>query len=119
MARRAPRGFVYAVKAGRYLAHMKKLKGPADPLRRFFTRAKRLARTFGPVLYQLLPPRWPLNLGRHGVALCVHDRPGSASGKRAVGPFTDVRFHGTQKYGADAPRDAARLRDRIRRHAAA
>ena len=42
---RAPRGFVYAVKASRYLTHMKKLKEPAEPIRRFFTRARRLERT--------------------------------------------------------------------------
>src|SRR5262249_39518638 len=62
-ARRAPRGFVYAVKASRYLTHMKKLKDPRDPVRLFFTRAKRLGRAFGPVLYQL-PPRWPVNVDR-------------------------------------------------------
>jgi uncharacterized protein YecE (DUF72 family) len=61
--RRAARGFVYAVKASRYLTHMKKLKDPAEPIRRFFTRARRLERTLGPVLYQL-PPRWPANPGR-------------------------------------------------------
>ena len=184
--RRAPRGFVYAVKASRYLTHMKKLKDPADPLRRFFTRARRLEHAFGPVLYQL-PPRWPLNLARleaflaalpkrrrhaiefrdpswyapdslalldrYGVALCLHDMQGSASGKLAVGPFVYVRFHGTQKYsgsytdaalddwarwlgacasrgravyayfnndtGGHAPRDAVRLRDKIRAHVAA
>jgi uncharacterized protein YecE (DUF72 family) len=59
----APRGFVFAVKASRYLTHMKKLKEPAAPVELFFSRAKGLGRTFGPVLYQL-PPRWPLNLAR-------------------------------------------------------
>src|SRR5919202_3650031 len=62
-ARRAPRGFVYAVKARRFLTHMKKLKDPEDPLELFFSRAKRLGTTFGPVLYQL-PPRWPVNVER-------------------------------------------------------
>src|SRR5207245_3437446 len=60
---RVLRVFVYAVKASRYLTHMKKLKDPAEPIRRFFTRARRLERTLGPVLYQL-PPRWPVNLER-------------------------------------------------------
>ena len=60
---RAPAGFVFAVKASRYLTHMKKLKDPAEPLERFFTRAARLGRTLGPVLYQL-PPRWRLDLDR-------------------------------------------------------
>ena len=36
---RAPRGFLYAVKASRFLTHMKKLKDPDDPLDLFFSRA--------------------------------------------------------------------------------
>ena len=71
--RRAPRGFVYAVKASRYLTHMKKLKDPVDPLRLFFSRASRLARALGPVLYQL-PPRWPLNLERLAAFLAALPR---------------------------------------------
>jgi uncharacterized protein YecE (DUF72 family) len=59
----APRQFLYAVKASRYLTHMKKLKEPADPLGRFFSNARELGKHLGPVLYQL-PPRWPLNLER-------------------------------------------------------
>jgi uncharacterized protein YecE (DUF72 family) len=61
--RRAPRGFVYAVKASRFLTHMKKLKDPEEPLQRFFTRARRLEHAFGPVLYQL-PPNMHVNLER-------------------------------------------------------
>jgi uncharacterized protein YecE (DUF72 family) len=61
--RRAPRGFVYAVKASRFLTHMKKLKDPEEPIHRFFTRAKRLEHALGPVLYQL-PPHWPVNVER-------------------------------------------------------
>ena len=59
----APRRFLYAVKASRFLTHMKKLKDPEDPIARFFDRAKHLGSHLGPVLYQL-PPRWPLNLPR-------------------------------------------------------
>lgn len=59
----APPRFLYAVKASRFLTHMKKLKDPDDPLERFFTNARELGRRLGPVLYQL-PPRWPLNLER-------------------------------------------------------
>jgi uncharacterized protein YecE (DUF72 family) len=33
-------------------------------------------------------------LAGHGVALCLHDMPGSESGKRLVGPFVYLRFHG-------------------------
>ena len=54
---RAPRGFLFAVKASRYLTHMRKLKDPRDPLDLLFDRARRLGPHLGPVLYQL-PPRW-------------------------------------------------------------
>ena len=59
----APRHFLYAVKASRFLTHMKKLKDPEAPLTRFFERARHLGPHLGPVLYQL-PPRWPLDLER-------------------------------------------------------
>jgi len=52
---RAPRNFLFAVKASRYLTHMKKLKDPEDPLERFFGRAHQLGPHLGPVLYQLPP----------------------------------------------------------------
>ena len=183
--RRAPRRFEYAVKASRFLTHMKKLKDPDEAIKRFFERARHLQRTLGPVLFQL-PPRWPVNLERlrtfldalprrhryaiefrepswyadeilqllesRGVALCLHDMPGSESGRIVTGRFVYVRFHGShggRKYGGTysdqmleswaewlanclrgglpiyayfnndahgyAPRDAARLREKIQR----
>jgi uncharacterized protein YecE (DUF72 family) len=61
--RQAPVGFVYAMKASRYLTHLKKLKEPEAPLSRLFERASCLGETLGPVLYQL-PPNWRVNLSR-------------------------------------------------------
>jgi uncharacterized protein YecE (DUF72 family) len=60
---RAPAGFLFAVKASRFLTHMKKLKDPEEPLERFFQHAGPLGPTLGPVLYQL-PPRWPADVPR-------------------------------------------------------
>jgi uncharacterized protein YecE (DUF72 family) len=54
---RLPDGFAMAVKASRYLTHLKRLRDPDDPLERFWSRARRLGNRLGPVLYQL-PPRW-------------------------------------------------------------
>lgn len=59
----APSDFLYAVKASRFLTHMKKLKEPADPLLRFFTNARELGRTLGAVLYQL-PPNFKIDVDR-------------------------------------------------------
>ncbi len=61
--RQAPSGFVFAVKANRFLTHRKKLKDAADSLELFLERARRLQRHLGPILYQL-PPRWKRNTGR-------------------------------------------------------
>ena len=48
-----PSDFLFAVKASRFLTHMKKLRNPRDPLRRMLLRARRLGPTLGPVLFQL------------------------------------------------------------------
>ena len=61
--RQAPAGFVYAVKASRFLTHMKKLNDPEEPLARILGGARKLGRHLGPVLYQL-PPHWGCNLER-------------------------------------------------------
>jgi len=50
---RVPARFLFAVKASRYLTHMKKLRDPIDPLAKLFDRALELKRKLGPVLYQL------------------------------------------------------------------
>ena len=52
-----PRGFLFAVKASRFLTHIKRLRDPEEPLERLLTNARPLGPTLGPILYQL-PPRW-------------------------------------------------------------
>ena len=130
--RRVPAGFRFAVKASRYLTHIKRLREPQEPLDRLWTRARHLGPRLGPVLYQL-PPRWTADLERlgaflraapkdpqaiefrdrrwygestfalldqAGMALCLHDMPGSATSPRQVGPLVYVRFHGAgSRYG--------------------
>jgi uncharacterized protein YecE (DUF72 family) len=62
-ARRVPSGFRFAVKASRYLTHLRRLREPKEPLERFWSRARRLGTHLGPALYQL-PPRWRPNAER-------------------------------------------------------
>ena len=50
-----PDGFVVAVKASRYLTHVKRLKDPAEPVERLMSRAAALGDRLGPVLVQLPP----------------------------------------------------------------
>jgi uncharacterized protein YecE (DUF72 family) len=61
--KQAPEGFLYAVKASRFLTHQKKLKDVKVPLKKFLDRAKYLDEHLGPILYQL-PSRWRLNKDR-------------------------------------------------------
>jgi uncharacterized protein YecE (DUF72 family) len=57
-AERTPPDFVMAVKASRYLTHIRRLRDPAEPVGRLLGAATGLGATLGPVLLQL-PPTWP------------------------------------------------------------
>lgn len=50
-----PEGFVMALKASRYLTHLKRLVEPAEPVARFLERTVPLQARLGPVLLQLPP----------------------------------------------------------------
>jgi uncharacterized protein YecE (DUF72 family) len=83
-ADRVTEPFAFAVKASRYLTHIRRLREPAEPLERLWSRARRLGRHLGPMLYQL-PPRWRPNHERlaafldavprdHSQAIEIRDR---------------------------------------------
>jgi uncharacterized protein YecE (DUF72 family) len=52
---RAPEGFLFAVKASRFLTHIKRLREPADSVDRLMEGASRLGPHLGPILIQLPP----------------------------------------------------------------
>lgn len=52
---RTPPDFVVAVKASRYLTHIKRLRDPEEPVTRLMTHAAGLGDRLGPVLLQLPP----------------------------------------------------------------
>ncbi|MEU9522391.1 DUF72 domain-containing protein [Streptomyces sp. NPDC048224] len=52
---RVPPDFTVAVKASRYLTHIKRLRDPAEPVDRLMTHAAGLGDRLGPVLLQLPP----------------------------------------------------------------
>lgn len=58
-----PNGFVFAVKANRYITHMKNLKDAREPLQTFYERVEALGTKLGPLLFQL-PPNWSFNRDR-------------------------------------------------------
>jgi uncharacterized protein YecE (DUF72 family) len=50
---RAPDDFLYAIKASRFITHLKRLRDPEEAVTRLFERACQLQAHLGPVLYQL------------------------------------------------------------------
>lgn len=58
-----PPGFIVAVKASRFITHLKRLKDPEDSVALLWERASGLGERLGPVLFQL-PPRFPVDVGR-------------------------------------------------------
>ncbi|NEW37760.1 DUF72 domain-containing protein [Nocardia cyriacigeorgica] len=52
---RTPAGFRIAVKASRFLTHIKRLRDPEEPVRRLMGRAENLGDRLGPILLQLPP----------------------------------------------------------------
>jgi uncharacterized protein YecE (DUF72 family) len=58
-----PPGFTFAVKASRYLTHVRRLQGPREPVERLMSRAAALGDALGPILLQL-PPDMAATLDR-------------------------------------------------------
>ena len=58
-----PRNFCFAVKASRYITHMKKLKDARQPVATFLSHVRGLKEKLGPILFQL-PPRWGRDVER-------------------------------------------------------
>jgi uncharacterized protein YecE (DUF72 family) len=50
-----PDGFLFAVKASRYITHIRRMRDCKDPVDLFWSRAERLGSKLGPVLFQLPP----------------------------------------------------------------
>lgn len=60
---RVPEDFVFAIKASRYITHMKNLLEPEETLPNFFERISLFGEKGGPILFQL-PPHWGVNAER-------------------------------------------------------
>ncbi len=91
-AHRVPAGFLFAVKASRYLTHLRRLRDPEEPLARLFARARHLGRRLGPVLYQL-PPAWPRDLPRLERFLAALPR-----GRRHAVEFRDPDWYSLETF---------------------
>jgi uncharacterized protein YecE (DUF72 family) len=58
--KQTPLGFVFAVKASRYITHNRKLRDPQATLAKFMQMAGAFGEKLGPLLFQL-PPGWGVN----------------------------------------------------------
>lgn len=56
----SPKHFIFAVKANRFITHMKKLKDPEQTVKRFLEHTARLKEKCGPILFQF-PGSWRAN----------------------------------------------------------
>ncbi|MHB9036272.1 MAG: DUF72 domain-containing protein [Armatimonadota bacterium] len=85
-----PEEFVFAVKASRYLTHIKRLKEPEEPLERLLSHSSGLGPKHGPILYQF-PPNWNMNLERLEAFLRILPRD-----VRHTFEFRDESWHNDQ-----------------------
>jgi uncharacterized protein YecE (DUF72 family) len=58
-----PKNFIFAVKASRFITHMKKLNLDKEGTKKFFISVKTLGEKLGVILFQL-PPKWKVNADR-------------------------------------------------------
>ena len=66
----SPDGFVFAVKASRYITHLRRMRDAKDPVDLFWSGARRLGDRLGPVLFQF-PPRFAADADRLEAFLAV------------------------------------------------
>ncbi|HTL47843.1 MAG TPA: DUF72 domain-containing protein [Verrucomicrobiae bacterium] len=89
----APEDFLFAVKASRYITHIRRLNTPRASLDKFFRRVAHLKEKLGPVLFQL-PPNWHVNLGRLETFLKALPK-----GRDYTMEFRDPSWHCEDVYG--------------------
>lgn len=80
---RTPDGFVMAVKASRFLTHVRRLVDPAEPVARLLAAARGLGPRLGPVLLQL-PPTLPADPPRLAACLAEFSKAAGAPAAAAV-----------------------------------
>lgn len=102
-----PPGFTFAVKGGRFITHLKRLRGVEAPLANFFASGVlALGDRLGPLLWQL-PARQRLDLDQ--IAEFLQLLPGTTAGAAALAAGHDERMAGRSWTTTDA--------DRLIRHA--
>jgi uncharacterized protein YecE (DUF72 family) len=101
-----PGDFLFAVKASRFLTHMKRLREPREPLARLFANASALGRQLGPVLYQL-PGNFTIDLERLEAFLGALPRRSNGARLRHVMEFRHPSWYVAETYRLLNRHDAA------------
>ena len=96
-----PEGFVFAVKASRYITHVRRLRDTAEPLALFLDRAALLGPRLGPILCQL-PPTLEADPGL--LRRFLEDLP---TDRRWVIEFRHPSWHTAEVYEALGDREVA------------
>lgn len=96
-----PAGFVFSIKASRFITHMKKLKEPELTLPPLLEAAAGLGGKLGPLLFQL-PPGWRVNPGRLREFLEALPR-----GLRVAFELRDASWHVAEVFDLLAEHNAA------------
>ena len=97
----APDDFLYAVKASRYISHIRRLREVSEPVALFMERAERLGPRLGPILFQL-PPTYAADL-----AVLRRFLAELPAGHRWVVEFRHPSWHTPEAYDALAEREVA------------
>lgn len=96
-----PDEFTFALKANRYITHLKKLKDPDEPVQNLYDRIEALGDKLGPILFQC-PPNWHQNVERLRHFLgCLSDA------HRHVFEFRDPTWFNAATYDALRDHNAA------------
>ena len=92
-----PKDFIFAVKANRFITHVKRLLDCSEPLKRLSEQAKGLGDNLGPVLFQL-PPSWKANGKR--LEFFLHELR-TISAANSAGPDISEERHSAKGRPAD------------------
>lgn len=97
-----PKDFIFAVKGGRYITHMRRLRDIERPLANFFASGLfNLREKLGPILWQF-PPNFTYD--RERMARFFDMLPGDTSAALALARKRDARMKGRSRLAIDATR---------------
>ena len=98
---KSPEGFLFAMKAGRFLTHLKKLDVDQASVHRFLDVFSHLGDKLGPILFQL-PPGWQVNVERLRAFFLLLPR-----GLRYVFEFRNPSWYNEEVYAVLRTHNAA------------